>query len=48
MATTNRRRFLQVGGTATGLGLALPSIARGQLHGATPAAGEDPPIARSA
>jgi threonine aldolase len=40
MVTTNRRRFLQLGGTATGLGL-VPSIARGQVHG-TPAAGEDP------
>ena len=42
MATANRRQFLQIGGTATGIGLALPALARGQVHGATPPAGEDP------
>ena len=42
MATTNRRRFLWLGSTATGFGLALPSLAYGQLHGAASATGGDP------
>ena len=32
MTTTNRRRFLQSGGAAAGLGLGLPAMAWGQAH----------------